>query len=140
MTNELCYAQHSLLRLNDSSKTATMTTTNRSETAAEYVARKMRTKTIDRVIGQSTTTAYNLLEDQLAVAASAVSTPEWGGNHGHLATIIKVTKYRAVTANRNLNVDPLVEPAAVEPTINATTTPFGSLRLQKQQEIKNQKF
>ena len=65
-----------------------MTTKRTSESAAEYVAGKMQTKSIDKIVGQPTIATYNILEDQLAVAASAVKTAAWGGRHGHLALLL----------------------------------------------------
>ena len=48
---------------------------------------------------------YGILEDQVAVAASAVKTLQWGGKHGHLALIVNKAKYRLITATKTNSVD-----------------------------------
>ena len=60
----------------------------RSQTTQDYVTSKMRTKTIEKMIGEPTIVSYGILEDQLAVMASTVKTTQWGRKHGHLALVV----------------------------------------------------
>ena len=68
-------------------------------------------------MGEPTFVTYGILEDQVAVAASAVKTSQWGGKHGHLALIVNEAKYRLITATTN-SVDRQVKPPA--PTLTLT--------------------
>ena len=60
---------------------------------------------------------YGILEDQIAVAASAVKTSQWGRKHGHLALIINEAKYRLIAATTN-SVDRQVNPAGTDLNID----------------------
>jgi len=54
--------------------------TNRTNaTVRSYVNGKMRTITINKVVGEPTLVTYGILFDQLAMSASLVKTNPWGG-------------------------------------------------------------
>ena len=54
----------------------------------EFVEQKLRNKPVDKLLGEPTIVTYGILEDQVAVSASAVKTSQWGRKHGHLALIV----------------------------------------------------
>ena len=63
------------------------------EMVTKFVEQKLRNKPVDKLLGEPTFVTYGILEDQVAVAASAVKTSQWGGKHGHLALIVNKVKY-----------------------------------------------
>ena len=71
----------------------------------EFVEQKLRNKPVDKLMGKPTIVTYGILEDQVAVAASAVKTSQWGGKHGHLALIANEAKYRLITSMATSIVD-----------------------------------
>ena len=56
-----------------------MTTERLTESVADYVAKKLRSKPVDNIVGEPTIETYNHLEYQLAIAASSAKTTLWGG-------------------------------------------------------------
>ena len=66
----------------------------------KFVEQKLQNKPVDKLLGGPTFVTYGILEDQVAVAASAVKTLQWGGKHGHMALIVNEAKYRFVTCTR----------------------------------------
>ena len=69
-------------------------------------------------MGKPTIVTYGILEDQVAVAASAIKTSQWGGKHSHLALIINKAKYRLITTMATSSVDRQVKPAGTDPNID----------------------
>ena len=62
------------------------------EMVNEFVEQKIQNKPVDKIMGKPTIVTYGILEDQIALAASAVKTSQWGGKHGHLALIVNEEK------------------------------------------------
>ena len=112
-----------------------MSTDLNIEMVTEFVEQKLRNKPVDKLLGEPTFVAYVILEDQVAVAASAVKTSQWGGKHGHLALIVNEAKYRLITATTN-TVDRQVNPASTEPNINGKTSNFERIKLLRAQDKK----
>ena len=75
-------------------------------------------------------------EDQIAVAASAVKTSQWGGKHGHLALIVNKAKYFLITTIATGVVDIQVKPAGTDPTIDGKTGNFERIKLSRAQDEK----
>ena len=69
-----------------------MSTDLNIEMVTEFVDQKLRNNTVDKLMGEPKIVTYGILEDQVAVAASAVKTSQWGGEHGHLALIVNEAK------------------------------------------------
>ena len=69
-----------------------MSTDLNIEMVNEFVEQKIRNKPVDKIMGKPTIVTYGILEDQIALAASAVKTSQWGGKHGHLALIVNEAK------------------------------------------------
>ena len=90
-------------------------------------------------MGGPTFVTYGILEDQVAVAASAVKTSQWGGKHGHLALIVNEAKYRLITATTN-SVYRQVKPAGTDPNIDGKTSNFGRIKLSRAQDEKIREF
>ena len=65
-----------------------MSTDLNIEMVTEFVEQKLQNKPVDKILGEPTFVTYGILENQVAVAASAVETLQWGGKHGHLALIL----------------------------------------------------
>ena len=82
-----------------------MSTDINIEMVTEFVNQKLRNKPVDKLMGEPTIVTYGILEDQVAVAASAVKTSQWGGKHGHLALIVNKAKYRLITTMATSIVD-----------------------------------
>ena len=101
----------------------------------EFVEQKLRNKPVDKLLGEPTFVAYGVLEDQVAVAASAVKTLQWGGKHGHLELIVNEAKYRLITATAN-SVDRQVKPAGTDPNINGKKSNFKRIKLLRSQDEK----
>ena len=55
-----------------------MSTDLKIEMVTEFVEQKLRNKPVAKLLGEPTFVAYGILEDQVAVAASAVKTLQWG--------------------------------------------------------------
>ena len=83
----------------------------------EFVELKLRNKPVDKLLSKPKFVTYGILEYQVAVAASAVKTSQWGGKHGHLSLIANEAKYRLITATTN-SVDRQVKPPGTEPNID----------------------
>ena len=71
---------------------------------ADFVEQKIRNMPVDKLLGEPTIVAYGILEDQVAVAASAVKASQLVGKHGHLALIVDEAKYRLITATTTNSV------------------------------------
>ena len=78
--------------------------------------------TLDRVIGQPTTSTVNHLRQPIAKIAAAVKTTRWGGRHGHLALVLNEDEYRSVTGNPTIDVNRLQTPPIVPTGLTNTTT------------------
>ena len=83
---------------------------------------------------------YGILEDQVAVAVSAVKTLQWGGKHGHLALIVNKAKYRLITATTTNSVNRQVKPAGTYPDIDGKTSNFERIKLLRAQDEKIREF
>ena len=108
-----------------------MSTERLTESVADYVAKKMGSKPVDNIVGEPTIVTYNHLEYQLAIAASAVKTTQWGGKHGHLALVVRDSKYKTITGKQTLNTDKEEQPAHIDPTIDGNTSAYQRLKLTK---------
>ena len=82
-----------------------MSTDLNIEMVTKSVEKKLRNKPVDKILGEPTIITYGILEEQVAVAASAVKSSQWGGKHGHLALIVNKSKYRLITATTTRIVD-----------------------------------
>ena len=71
----------------------------------KFVEQKLQKKPVDKLLGEPTIVTYGILEIQVAVAASAVKTSQWGGKHGHMAMILNDAKYPLITATTTSIVD-----------------------------------
>ena len=89
---------------------------------------KLQNRPVDNLLGEPTFVTYGILEDQVAVSASAVKTLQWGRKHGHLALIVNEAKYRLITATTN-SVDRQVKPAGTDPNIDGKTSNFERIKL-----------
>ena len=78
--------------------------------------------TLDRVIGQPTTSTVNHLRQQIAKIEAAVKTTRWGGRHGHLALVLNEDEYRSITGNPTIDVNRLQTPPIVPAGLTNTTT------------------
>ena len=92
-----------------------MSTDLNIEMVTEFVEQKLWNNPVDKLLREPTFVMYGILEDQVAVAPSAVKTSQWGGKHGHLALIVNEEKYRLITATTTNSVDRKVKPAGTEP-------------------------
>ena len=80
-------------------------------------------------MGEPKIVTYSILEDQVAVVASAVKTSQWGGKHGHLALIVNEVKYRLITTMATSILDRQVKPASTDPNIDSKTSNFERIKL-----------
>ena len=111
--------------------------TNPSTTAARaYVTSKMGTFTIDKLIGEPTLVTYRNLFDQLAIAAAAVKTNQWGGRHGHLPLLVSDTQFVTVSGSATAVTTKRVKPALVDPCINGNTSNYNRLKYTCEQDEK----
>ena len=106
----------------------------------KFVEQKLRNKPVDKLMGEPTIVTYGILEDQVAVAASAVKTSQWGGKHGHLALIVNEAKYRVITTMTTSIVDRQVKPAGTDPNIDGKTSNFERIKLSRAQHEKIREF
>ena len=117
-----------------------MSTDINIEMVTEFVNQKLRNKPVDKLMGEPTIVTYGILEDQVAVAASAVKTSQWGGKHSHLALIVNKAKYRLITTMATSIVDSQVKPAGTDPNINGKTSNFRRIKLSRAQDEKLESF
>ena len=108
-----------------------MSTDLNIEMVTEFVEQKLRNKPVDKLLGEPT---IGILEYQVAVAASAVKTSQWGGKHGHLALIANDAKERLITSTTTNSVDRQVKPAGTDPNINGKTSNFERIKLSRAQD------
>ena len=87
----------------------------------EFAEQKLRNKPVEKLVGEPTIVTYGILEDQVAVAASAVKTSQWGGKHGNLALIVNEEKYCLIATMATSIVDRQVNPAGTDPNIDGKT-------------------
>ena len=113
-----------------------MSTDLNIEMVTELVEPKLRNKPVDKLLGEPTIVTYGILEDQVAVAASAVKTSQWGGKNGHLALIVKKAKYRLITATTTSIVDRQIKPAGADPNIDGKTSNFERIKLPRAKDEK----
>ena len=85
----------------------------------KFVDQKPRNKPVDKLMGKPTIVMYSILEEQVALAASAVKTSQRGVKHGHLALISNEAKYRFITTMATSIIDRQVKPPAL---IQTSTT------------------
>ena len=90
-------------------------------------------KPVNKMVSQPTTESTNLLEQQLAQAASAVTTSQWGGTSGYLALVLKQEPFKDATG-LNDKVDRQVKPALVHKDITEDSTVYDKLMKQKEQK------
>ena len=74
------------------------------EMVTKFVEQKLQNKHVNKLLGKPTFVSYGIIEDQVAVAAIAVKTSQWGGKHSHLALIVNEAKYRLITTT-TISVD-----------------------------------
>ena len=117
-----------------------MSTDLNTEMVNEFVEKKLRNKTVDKLLGKPTIVTYIILEYQVAVAASAVKTSQWGGKHGRLALIFNESKYRLITVTTTRIVDRQTKPACTEPNIDSKTSDFERIKLSRAQDKKIRDF
>ena len=110
------------------------------EMVTEFVEPKLRNKPVDKLLGKPTIVTYGILEDQVAVAASAIKTPQWGGKHGHQALIVNESKYRLITTMATRIVDRQVKPAGTDPNIDGNISNFERIKLSRAQDEKIRDF
>ena len=91
-------------------------------------------------MGEPTIITYGILEDQVAVAASAVKTSHWGGKHGHLLLIVNEAKYRLITATTTIIVNRQVKPAGADPNIDGKPSNIEHIKLSRAQYEKTREF
>ena len=117
-----------------------MSTDLNIEIFTEFVEQKLQNKPVDKLLGEPTIITYGILENQVAVAASAAKTSQWGGKHGHLALIVNKEKYRLITATTTNSVDRQVKPAGTNPNIDGKTSKFERIKLSRAQDEKIREF
>jgi hypothetical protein len=77
---------------------------------------------LDRIVGQPTTSTVNHLRQQIAKLAAAVKITSWGGRHGYLALVLTNAEYQSVTGNPTIVLDRLLTPPNVPDGLTNTTT------------------
>ena len=117
-----------------------MSTDLNIEMVTEFVEQKVQNKPVEKLLGEPTIVGYIILEDQVAVAASAVKTSQWGGKHSHLALIVNEGKYRLITATTTSIVDRQVKPAGTDPNIDGKTSNFERIKPSRSQDEKIREF
>ena len=85
-------------------------------------------------MGEPTIVTYGILEDQIALSASAVKTSQWGGKNGHLALIVSKSKYCLITETTTSIVDRQVKPAGTDPNIDGKISNFKRINLLRAQD------
>ena len=110
------------------------------EMVTEFVEQKLRNKPVEKLVGEPKIVTYGILEDHVAVAASAVKTPQWGGKHGHLALIVNEAKCGLITKMATSIVDRQVKPAGTDPNIDGKTSNFERIKLSRAQDEKIREF
>ena len=113
-----------------------MSTDLNTEMVNEFVEKKLRNKTVDKLLGKPTIVTYIILEYQVAVAVSVVKTLQWGGKHSHLELIVNEAKYRLITATTTNSVDIQVNPAGTDPNIDGKTSNFERIKPSRSQDEK----
>ena len=114
-----------------------MSTDLNLEMVTKFVEQKLRNKPVNKIVGEPTTVTYGILEDQVAVATSAVKTSQWGGKHGNLAPIINKAKYRLFTTIATSVVDIQVKTAGTDRKTNGKTSNFEHIKLSWAQDEKS---
>ena len=117
-----------------------MSTDLNIEMVTEFVEQNLQNKPVDKRMGEPTIVTYCILEYQVAVAASAVKTSQWGGKHVHLALIVNKAKYRLITLMTIVIVDRQVKPAGTDPNIYGETSNFERIKLSRAQDEKIREF
>ena len=117
-----------------------MSTDLNIEMVTEFVEQRPRNKPVDKLLGEPTIVTYDILEDQVAVAASDVKTSQWGRKHGRLALIVKEAKYRLITATTTRIVDRQVKTAGTDPNIDGKTSNFERIKLSRAHDEKIREF
>ena len=77
---------------------------------------------LDKIVGQPTTSTVNHLRQQIAKIAAADKTTSWGGRHSHLALVLTDAEYRTITGNPDIDVNCLPTPPIVTTGLTNTTT------------------
>ena len=117
-----------------------MSTDLNIEMVTEFVEQKLQNKPVDKLLGEPTIVTYGILEDQVAVSASAVKTSQWGRKHVHLALIANKEKCRLITATTTRLVERQVKPAGTDPNIDGKTSNFKRIKISRAQDEKPESF
>ena len=117
-----------------------MSTDLNIEMVTKFVEKKIRNKPVNKLMGKPTIVTYGIIEEQVAVAASAVKTSQWGGKHGHLALIVNKAKYCLITTIATSIVDRQVKPAGTDPNISGKTSNFERIKLSRESDEKIREF
>ena len=91
-------------------------------------------KPVDNIVGQLTTRTMDLLEQQLAQAAGAVPTNQWGGTSGCTALVLTKEPSREATGITNGVANIQAKPALIHPRITKDSLVYE--RMVKQEEQK----
>ena len=110
------------------------------EMVTKFVDQKLQNKPVDKLLGEPTIVTYGILEDQVAVAASAVKTLQWGGKHGHLELIVNEAKHRLIRVTKTNSVDIQVKLASTDPNIDGKTSNSERIKLSRAQDEKIREF
>ena len=114
------------------------TTTNPSSTATgKYVSSKMNATIIDKMIGEPTLVTYQILFDQLAIAASSVKTNQWGGRHGHLPLLVGNAQFVTITGIATAVTIKRNKPSRIDQRINTNSSNYDRLCYTCEQDEKS---
>ena len=112
-----------------------MTTTGSEAEIFAAVQTKFDRTTIDKIIGQPTTTAVDKLELQLGRCLAGIRTDQWGGNYGHLPLLIDEAKLQTLTGDPTSTVDKMDKPGNLPDTLTGTTSAIVKTRLLAQHRV-----
>ena len=111
-----------------------MSTDLNIEMVTELVEQKLRNKPVDKILEEPTIVTYGILEDQVAVAASAIKTSQWGGKHSHLELIVNEAKYPLIIETTTSIVYRQAKPAGTDPNIDGKTSNFERIKISRAQD------
>ena len=91
-------------------------------------------KPVDKIIGQPTTKTTDILEQQLAQAAGAIPTNQWGGTLGCITLVLNQESFRETIGILDGKVDRQAKLALVHSGINRDYTPYDRMAKHEDQK------
>ena len=106
----------------------------------EAVRAQIATMPLDQIVGQTTNTTVNHLEQQCAKLAALMKTTKWGGRHGCLSLVIDEKDFQSITGDDTATTDRLDTPKLTPDRLTNSTTLINQTKINAKQNIEQEEY